>query len=81
MTLKQARALRDTIRDRGIHCTVPLGNGPAGYFARIWGINGQRDFRSLAEWREYDRERLSRKLASRPRSPIELMIDRACGLA
>lgn len=87
MTLKEARALRDTIRATGIWSVTPTGHGPDGYFARIWGVNGQQDFRSPGEWAAYVRERDERRrreqaaLRRPPRSPIEILIDRACGLA
>lgn len=93
MTLADAKALRDMIRAAGLACTVPLGHGPTGYFARIWsareGNPGQPvDFRSEGEWlawkRRADEEdrkaELRRQLLSRPRSPLDVLIDRACGL-
>lgn len=89
MTLKDAKALRDEIRGYGYHCIVPLGHGPDGYTPRISSrsFNTREEFRKyhamrlrerrLAQ-REYERQ-LSR-LRSRPRSPIEMMVDKACGL-
>lgn len=91
MTLRQARSLRDEIRAEGIHCTVPLGMGPGRYCAVIW-VNGTPlsdaevralkkptpahvlAFASPLEWCEY---KLARR---RPRSPIEMLIDQACGI-
>lgn len=93
MNLKEARALRDEIRDgEGLHCTVPLGQPKDGYFARIWSCRnlfdqsgaGAVDFTSRDEWlawlemkHEYDRER---ERANRPKSPLDILIERACGL-
>ena len=91
MTLTDARKLRDEIRAAGLHCIVPLGHGPDGYFARIFTDTGPVDFPGLAPWRLWKSERAKRVRESerrparlehgRPRSPLELMIDRACGLA
>lgn len=97
MTLKDARALRDEItKGDGLHSVVPLGRGPDGYFARIWGAKGQTDFHSRREWLAYRKGVRARRAAvlkdaeyfrdhgftlPKPRSPLDLMIDRACGLA
>lgn len=86
MTLREARQLRDEIREAGVHCTVPTGYGPDGYFAQIGGLNGpvgtgtpeRIRFHSRSEWEQY-RQQMERDLAP-PRAPIEIMIDRACGL-
>lgn len=88
MTLTDARALRDTIRLADLHSVTPLGFGPDRYFARIWTAGGAKDFHSPEGWAEYDRQRQDRvrrsehaaRVLERPRSPIEIMIDRACGL-
>ena len=89
MTLQEARTLRDEIRDAGLHCVVPLGFGPNGYFARIFGgfPVAPKDFHDRQTWVEYkeasDKRRardMARWNGGRPRSPIEIMIDRACGL-
>lgn len=95
MTLKDAKKLRDEIREYGLHSIVPLGHGPDGYFARIFTNKGDRDFRTRRAWLAYRRQsdkeqrerakliaryELAYQLRSRPRSPIEIMIDRACGL-
>ena len=95
MLLKDAKALRNEIRAEGPHCTVPLGQGPSGYFARIFhgfsdGVWKHTDFRSRGEWLNYRRGmrlrhaeslRLAEARAARTRTPIEVMIDRACGLS
>jgi hypothetical protein len=93
MTLKDAKALRDEIISwDGTHCTVPLGFGPDRYFARIFRFEGPVDFHARAEFRTYKARQLREHRAKLrmydalerirpPRSPIELMIDRACGLA
>ena len=70
MTLKEARAVRDMIRDKEIYCTVPLGHGPNGYFARI--VCGRcRDFYSMkdaiAYVQEHDERKLRKQLANKPR--------------
>lgn len=65
MTLKDARKLRDIIRKHGLHCVTPMaGSDPNRFFARIWGIKGQRDFYSLKEWKKYERPMLKRKAES-----------------
>lgn len=87
MTLAEARALRDEIREHGLHCVVPLGYGPVGYSARIYSGRGGGpampvDFSSRSAWRAWkdERERREQLRLSRPRSPIEAMIDQACGI-
>lgn len=84
MKLADARELRDEIRVAHIHCVVPLGHGPDGYFARIWTDKGVRDFCSPAEWEAYceerEKEEQKRRRLSRPKSAIERMIDKACGI-
>lgn len=80
----------------GCACTVPNGHGPDGYFARIWtsrtddGTSQRqaperpKDFYSRADfeaWRAAcERERGRQERRSRPRSPIDILIDRACGV-
>lgn len=91
MVLAEARKLRDEIRAAGLHSIVPLGHGPDSYFARIFTDSGSVDFSGRAPWRLWKAERAKRLRDSeraaakldlrRPRSPIEMMIDRACGLA
>lgn len=91
MTLKEARELRDMIRKADVHCVVPLGHGPDGYFARIIRDGKPLDFHSFEQADEYmtaraERIRESNRAAMRltmprPRSPLEAMIDKACGLA
>ncbi len=89
MTLKDARTVRDELREHGLHSIVPLGHGPDKYFARIFAVhNVTHDFHSGAQARKYLADRLrrlrkaamERQRARRPRSPIEVLIDRACGL-
>lgn len=77
----------------GIACTVPNGYGPDGYFARIWSArdvdaDGEPsygparpvDFHSREEWDAWQRETVRQRLLSQPRSPLDIMIDRAVGL-
>src|SRR5687767_352939 len=91
MKLKQAKALRDEITAKtGAYCTVPLKHGPDKYFARIfrWSEEFKAtlpvDFESRTAWlldfRTQEQIKLARQLKSRPRSPIEILIDRACGV-
>lgn len=81
MRLADARKLRDRIRARGIDCTVPLGYGPDGYWCQIHTTDHgtvtffeERDFDSYMEHRQTMRSRSTRHL-----SPIDRMIDAACG--
>ena len=92
MKLKDARRLRDFLRGKGIRATVPLGYAPDGYGVVIVSRDeGRLRFDSPDDWNAYARrknERERRLLDEwcerhnlRPaRSPIEIMIDRACGL-
>ena len=94
MTLKEARTLRDDVLAYGLGCTVPLGYGPDGYQPQIWTDSGVVRFASRAEWRTYAARMLRRRrralreyqqdcdrqMMRKRRSPIEIMIDRACGL-
>ncbi len=95
MTLKDAKALRDKIRGDGHHSIVPLGYGPGMYFATIYTMltpmgraANELRFYSEAAHRSYTemavrvRERRLRMIEPpRRRSPIEMMIDKACGLS
>jgi hypothetical protein len=87
MTLKEARALQAQIKRWNYHCTVPLGWGPDGYWCQITGLR----FFSEAEARKHHAKRLRERRKSLreyeaahrkrdTRSPIERMVDRACGL-
>lgn len=92
MTLKDARAFRAYIHSKcSVNCTVPLGLGPDGYFPRSVLSTGRHDWTSRAEFRTWlarnirerrritrDYERMTRRRDIR--SPIERMIDTACGL-
>lgn len=86
MKLKNARELRDVIRADGTYCTVPNGHGPDRYFVSIttsiYG-NPAREIRlvTIKEYERYKMDRFKLKLKSRPRSPIEYMVDKACGLS
>lgn len=91
MLLQDAKKLRDEIRRVGLHCIVPLKHGPDRYFARIFTVDGPVDFRDRKGWlgyrKGYEKRKREGERAARlltlppPRSPLELMIDRACGLA
>jgi hypothetical protein len=83
MTLQAARALRDEILADGTHCVVPLGHGPDGYWAQIVTTVGDGIFHSDEQWQEYRKEREARRfrIMHPARSPIEMLIDKACGLA
>lgn len=93
MTLKDARALKAYIHSKySINCTVPLGQGPDGYFPTSLLKDGpcewksRRQFRTwLAQRRREDRRRQREyeavlRRGRDSRSPIERMIDEACGL-
>lgn len=95
MTLKEAKELRDyIIATNGVNCTVPLGHGPDGYFPRSILRAGPHDWTSRQEFRNWhakhlrERRRIHRdydammqRSVRRARSPLDLMIDRACGIA
>lgn len=93
MILASARVLQAKIKEAGLHCIVPLGHGPDGYFCRIFTDKGTKDLASVRDWVKYRRASMKRRAKAladyellmtqmrRPRSPIELMIDRACGLS
>jgi hypothetical protein len=88
MTLKVAKTLREEIRRTGIHCVVPLGFAPDGYFARIFTSDGPLDFYDRGTFRKYKADLIVSRRAkrrtdvrlARPRSPIDILIDRSCGL-
>jgi hypothetical protein len=93
MTLKDAKALRDYIIDKsGVNCTVPLGHGPSNYFPMSVLGTGPHQWQSRQEFRDWWAGRLRERRNTlrqydrlvrqrqRPRSPIEMMIDNACGL-
>lgn len=89
MTLKDARAVRDLVRRYGVACTVPLAHASGRYVARIWCVGSARDFISMQEARDYIagmlrrrrrvRDEMARAVRRDTRSPLERMIDRACG--
>lgn len=94
MTLTEARKFCDLVRVRKVKCIVPLGHGPDKYFVRVlpnWDYPVfeldsadmaqafvDEDIRQESLNVERTRQAL-RQLG--PRSPLALMIDRACGLA
>ncbi len=92
MTLTKARRLRDFIRGQDVHAVVPLGHGPDGYFVRITTSQGPLRLDSPSEWNAYcQRERdkitkfcedhgVGQRRLERPRSPLDAMIDAACGV-
>ena len=86
MNLKDARELRDKIKESGVHCVVPLGFGPDGYWTEIMTTDrGQVIFWSEADWKNYERYRdavaaIAWKRMHGRRSPLEMMIDQACGV-
>lgn len=92
MTLKDARQLRDYIHSKdSINCTVPLGHGPCGYFPQSILSTGPRDWTSRQDFRDWLATRIRERRViqrqydavmrrpQRARSPIEMMIDKACG--
>lgn len=92
MRLDDARTLKRFIKSKGYHCIIPLGYGPDRYFARIFGTGGKWiDFTDAAAFRKHHAMRLRQgrtaqrelqRLSTRrrPRSGLEILIDRACGL-
>ena len=89
MTLREARELQAEIRDKwGYHCTVPLGWGPNGYWCQISTTVGDVRLKSRGEARKYRADSLRRHRKAlrdlRPkrdtRTPLERMIDQACGV-
>lgn len=82
MNLKDARALRDRIRETGIHCVVPLGFGPDGYWVEINTTDrGQVTFWSESDWEHYESYRATvAMMKHRRRSPLDILIDQACGV-
>lgn len=94
MTLADARALRDAIRNKiGLRCSVPTGYPPDRYFVRVvLPTKERRDFYSRSEWRQYahdcnvEQTRIlddfCRKhgISLKARSPLDILIDRTCGL-
>jgi len=91
MTIQDARKLRDHIKATlGCHCTVPYNYAPDRYFAVIWtsdtpsGACCPKKFRSQEEFDEWfaerEKRRIARELLSKPRSPLDMMIDKACGI-
>lgn len=86
MKLKQARRLRDFLRKHGIKCTVPLGYADDGYFVQWCQYGTQMRFYSVEEYNAHvmEQHRRLQEFADRnvprdTRSPIERMIDQACG--
>lgn len=93
MTLAEARAWRDEIRGTDAAATVPTGYGPDKYFVQVWTREhpqGERlttaneciAFIARVVQHRTDHERLVAALTAPrdTRSPIERMIDKACGL-
>ena len=90
MTKQEACQLRAELKARGIRCVVPRGSCSV----RVW-LNGQEyTFASRAEWVllvkaeqqkltdfiQHFQEEHGPLQAMSQRSPIEMMIDKACGL-
>lgn len=92
LSFQAAKKLRDEIRAK--HCHATLQRMREGYVVRIFSSRGcesgsrEVDFYSVSEWRKWkkraDAEDAKRELARTippPRTPIEILIDRACGLS
>lgn len=58
---------------------VPLGHGPDGYYAVIV-TDRPLEFHSEQEANEWRMEWVKRQIKKKPRSGLEILIDRACGL-
>lgn len=95
MTKTQADRLRDVIRADRIKCEVvnPTPFGARTHVVRVPFTNGKRqDFRSERGYRAWKKKRAEDSAAlqrfavehglipPRPRSPLDMMIDKACGL-
>jgi hypothetical protein len=93
MKLSDARKLRDEIRERGLHCVVPMDGadlGPDRFTPCIFNDDGPLVFASRQEWLKYEvgitrREEKAmddyeRSMRRDTRTPLERMIDNACGL-
>jgi len=74
MTLKEARQLRDEIRQqRGLHCTVPnLRNPDGSRCVRIVDDSGPQYF--------FSRKSVNAYFAKQASAIINQMIDEACGI-
>jgi len=91
MTLKEARQLQAEIKAAFYHCAVPLGWGPDGYWCQTYGTRGAVTHHDRAGFRKWHADNLRRRrkihreyeaMCRRrdTRTPIERMIDKACGL-
>lgn len=95
MTYQKAIELRDAIRAANVKCSVGGGPGSTGRsFCVVVPMRNftEKQFRSLASWEKFyakvieDRKAVIRFaeergfIVSQPRSPIEAMIDKACGV-
>jgi len=96
MWLTEARALQKDIKAAGYHCIVPLGHGPDGYWCQTFTSNESgglvaRRHSSRADFRKFHIENLRRRRQIMreyerlrglrdTRTPIERMIDEACGV-
>lgn len=57
MTLKEARALRDEIREAKYECVVPTGRPASEYFVELRGHIFNRRFHTREAWLEFKKER------------------------
>ena len=90
MTLLEARRARDYLRKHGYKCTVPLGHGGPngdGYFLSV-KLNGKAvRFYTTEEWNAHAMKQnqhvadyVARYRVADTRSPLDRMIDEACGV-
>lgn len=80
MTAAEARSLRAEIRDVwGLHCVIPRGTHVCRILTSA-SASGVMDFATRAEADAYRLERIREKLARTRRTPLDAMIDQACGL-
>lgn len=79
MTKQQANALRNVILADGVACSVAPGAGPRLYRSvTVWKRHkaaSEAAHRQATEWMERHHG-----YGRKPRSPLDIMIDRACGL-
>ncbi len=91
MTYQEARRLRDLIRADGAHAVIPRGYRPHNYVIRTF-VRGQPfDLETADEVTAYLEESAKHRKASekaalqltlpKPRTALDAMIDRACGLS
>jgi hypothetical protein len=94
MNLAEARACRNAIRAIDVNATVPTGYAPDKYFVQVWitrfgNVSEPTRLRTKAECQSFydvvvagrrQRELAEFRAAHPPRTVLDMMIDKACGL-